>query len=71
MNHRNLAGKSWSEDICKFEVVKSYPNAISGWIAGSDDFERLDDKTIALECTQILRKFLKNENIPAPVSIIR
>lgn len=69
--HRNSNKKLWHEDICKFEVVDSYPNALSGWIAGSEEFERLDDKTIALECTRLLRIFLANESIPEPKSIIR
>ncbi len=69
--YRNSNKRIWYEDICKFEVVDSYPNALSGWIAGSEDFERLDDSEIAAECTRLLRKFLSNDQIPEPKSIIR
>jgi hypothetical protein len=69
--HHNRPRKQWYEDICKFEVVDSYPNALSGWISGSEEFEKLSDQDIALECTRLLRKFLGNENIPEPKSIIR
>lgn len=69
--YRNSNKKIWYEDICKFEVVDSYPNALSGWIAGSEEFEKLDDKTIASECTRLLRKFLSDESIPEPSSIMR
>jgi hypothetical protein len=71
LNHRNCTRKMWYEDICKFEVVHSMPNALSGWIAGSEDFERLDDESIAKECTRVLRKFLGDESIPLPKSIKR
>jgi hypothetical protein len=69
--HRNAPRKLWFEDISKFEVVNSYPNAISAWIAGSEDFEKLDDASIAQECTRLLRKFLNNPNIPEPTLIKR
>ena len=57
--------------MCKFEVVRSYPNCVSGWVPGNVEFEGLDDKTVALECTRILRKFLGDESIPEPKRMIR
>jgi hypothetical protein len=69
--YRNSNKRNWLEDICKFEVVDSYPNALSAWIAGSEDFEKLDDATISSECTKLLRTFLNNKSIPEPISIIR
>ncbi|CAF0940686.1 unnamed protein product [Brachionus calyciflorus] len=71
LNHRNDTRKLWYEDMVKFEVVHSHPNAISGWMAGNVDFEQLDDQTIATKCTENLRKFLNDQNIPEPKSIIR
>jgi spermine oxidase len=71
LSYANAGRKVWHEDICKFEVVGSYPNALSAWIAGSEEFEKLDDATIAGDCTALLRKFLSNQNIPEPKSIIR
>ncbi len=71
ISYANAARKAWHEDICKFEVVRSYPNALSAWIAGSEEFEKLDDATIRNECTALLRKFLNNPNIPEPKTIKR
>ena len=68
---RNSTKRLWYEDICKFEIVRSHPNTLSAWIAGSKDFEKLEDKTIADECTRILRQFLADETIPQPKSILR
>ena len=71
MIHHNSTKKNWYEDICKFHVVHTMPNALSGWIAGSEEFEKLDDDTIARECTRLLRIFLNNDKIPMPKSILR
>ena len=71
MIYRNSNKRIWIEDICKFEVVNSYPNALCAWIAGSEDFERLDDNTIANECTILLRMFMNNKQVPEPLSIQR
>ena len=71
MSHSNATKREWFEDISKFEVVNSYPNALSVWVAGSEWFEKLNDQEIAFECTKILRKFLNNNDIPEPKSIKR
>ena len=71
LSYKNEPQKAWTEDICKFEVVNSYPNALSAWIAGSEQFEKLDDKAISTECTSLLRKFLNDNSIPEPTSILR
>ena len=51
--------------------MRSYPNTLSAWIAGSEHFELLDDNTIAEECTKLLRKFLNDSNVPEPEKITR
>jgi hypothetical protein len=71
LSYANGARKIWHEDICKFEVVNSYPNALSAWIAGSEEFEKLDDATVRADCTSLLRRFLNNASIPEPTSILR
>ena len=68
---RNSTKRLWYEDICKVEVVRSHPNTLLAWIAGTEEFEKLDDKTIADECTRLLRRFLADETIPEPKSIFR
>lgn len=69
--HRNSNKRIWTEDISKIEVVNSYPNALCAWITGSEFFEALDDKTIASDCTELLRRFMNDDQIPEPVSIKR
>jgi hypothetical protein len=44
---------------------------LSAWLAGNEHFELLDDKTIADECTKLLRQFLNNPGIPQPKKILR
>ena len=66
LSYQNTVQKSWTEDICKFEVVNSYPNALSAWIAGSEEFELLDDRVVVQECTSLLRRFLNDRSIPEP-----
>ena len=69
--HRNSNSRVWTEDICKIEVVSSYPNALCLWIAGSEFFERLEDTTVSSECTELLRRFLDDESIPYPTAMSR
>ena len=68
---RNSNKRIFQEEISKIEVVRSQPNTLSCWIAGSPEFEMLDDKTIATECTKLLRRFLNNQKIPEPTSLKR
>ncbi len=71
LNHRDDSRKLWFENICKFEVVHSMPNCLSAWVAGSEEFEQLDDESIARDCTKVLRRFLGNDSIPMPQSLKR
>lgn len=69
---RNSTKRLWYEDICKFEIVRSQPNVLCAWLAGSEqDYERVDEPTIAQECTRLLRQFLDDDSIPIPKSIHR
>lgn len=68
---RNSNKRIFQEEISKIEVVRSQPNTLCCWIAGSPEFEMLDEKTIATECTKLLRRFLNNQNIPEPTEIRR
>lgn len=68
---RNSTKRLWYEDICKFEIVRSQPNVLCAWLAGSEDYEKVNEKEVASECTRLLRQFLGNEAIPEPKSIVR
>ena len=54
---RNSTKRLWYEDICKFEIVRSQPNALCAWLAGSEDYEKVNENEIASECTRLLRQF--------------
>lgn len=71
LSHANASRKHWYEDISKFEASTSHPNTLVAWVAGSEEFEKLDENTIASECTRLLRYFLNNEQIPEPSRILR
>ncbi|KAJ8281051.1 hypothetical protein GJAV_G00062950 [Gymnothorax javanicus] len=68
--------KLWYRKICKFDVLypaKRYGHMLCGWICGDEalHMERCDDETVAEVCTEMLRQFTGNPNIPKPRRILR
>ncbi|KAM5246693.1 spermine oxidase isoform 2-T2 [Ctenodactylus gundi] len=66
----------WYRKICCFDVLyppERYGHVLSGWICGEEALimERCDDETVAETCTEILRQFTGNPNIPKPRRILR
>ncbi|XP_072525831.1 spermine oxidase [Salminus brasiliensis] len=66
----------WYRKICSFDVLyppERYGHMLSGWICGDEALrmERCDDETVAEICTELLRKFTGNQNIPKPRRILR
>ncbi|KAJ8335806.1 hypothetical protein SKAU_G00391480 [Synaphobranchus kaupii] len=66
----------WYRKICSFDVLyppERYGYMLSGWICGDEAvrMERCDDETVAETCTELLRKFTGNPNIPKPRRIVR
>ncbi|XP_023655205.1 spermine oxidase isoform X2 [Paramormyrops kingsleyae] len=66
----------WYRKICSFDVLyppERYGHMLSGWICGEEALimERYDDETVAEICTELLRKFTGNQNIPKPRRILR
>ncbi|XP_012687330.1 spermine oxidase [Clupea harengus] len=66
----------WYRKICSFDVLyppERYGYMLSGWICGEEALlmERCDDETVAETCTELLRKFTGNPNIPKPRRILR
>ena len=46
---------------------------ISGWLCGKEALymESLSDEQIAVDCQNVLKKFLKKDDIPKPNKIVR
>ncbi|XDV15443.1 hypothetical protein PO909_015538 [Leuciscus waleckii] len=66
----------WYRKICSFDVLyppERYGHMLSGWICGEEALrmERCDDETVAEICTELLRQFTGNQNIPKPRRILR
>lgn len=68
--------EQWYRKICSFDVLyppQRYGHMLSGWICGQEALlmERCDDETVAETCTELLRRFTGNPNIPKPRRILR
>uniref|UniRef100_A0A3B3YVT5 Peroxisomal N(1)-acetyl-spermine/spermidine oxidase n=1 Tax=Poecilia mexicana TaxID=48701 RepID=A0A3B3YVT5_9TELE len=66
----------WYKKICSFDVLyppERYGYMLSGWICGQEalHMERCDDETVAETCTELLRRFTGNPDIPKPKRILR
>ncbi|KAM9792343.1 spermine oxidase [Neosynchiropus ocellatus] len=66
----------WYKKICSFDVLyppERYGYMLSGWICGQEalHMERCDDETVAEICTELLRRFTGNPDIPKPRRILR
>ncbi|XP_003788086.1 spermine oxidase [Otolemur garnettii] len=66
----------WFRKICGFDVLyppERYGHVLSGWICGEEALvmERCDDEAVAEICTEMLRQFTGNPNIPKPRRILR
>uniref|UniRef100_A0A8C6U9D8 Peroxisomal N(1)-acetyl-spermine/spermidine oxidase n=1 Tax=Neogobius melanostomus TaxID=47308 RepID=A0A8C6U9D8_9GOBI len=66
----------WYRKICSFDVLyppERYGYMLSGWICGQEALymEHCDDETVAETCTELLRRFTGNPDIPKPLRILR
>ncbi|XP_035493633.2 spermine oxidase isoform X1 [Scophthalmus maximus] len=66
----------WYKKICCFDVLyppERYGYMLSGWICGQEalHMERCDDETVAETCTELLRRFTGNPDIPKPRRVLR
>ncbi|XP_068177843.1 spermine oxidase [Antennarius striatus] len=66
----------WYKKICCFDVLyppERYGYMLNGWICGQEALymERCDDETVAEICTELLRRFTGNPNIPKPCRVLR
>ncbi|CAL8330233.1 unnamed protein product [Merluccius merluccius] len=68
--------EQWYKKICSFDVLyppQRYGHVLSGWICGEEALamERYDDETVAETCTELLRRFTGNPDIPKPRHVLR
>ncbi|XP_043460908.1 spermine oxidase-like [Leptopilina heterotoma] len=65
---------TWTKDLTGFDILKDEKNGIFlGWIGGrgAHIIETLSEQQIAEDCLQLLKFFLKNNNIPFPRRCLR
>uniref|UniRef100_A0A8C6RVD6 Spermine oxidase n=1 Tax=Nannospalax galili TaxID=1026970 RepID=A0A8C6RVD6_NANGA len=57
----------------EIELRERYGHVLSGWICGEEALvmEKCDDEAVAEICTEMLRQFTGNPNIPKPRRILR
>lgn len=67
------SGTDWLRGLMGFEVVPTNPKVIGGPFAGqgAEIMEGLSDEEVAEACTVVLRKFLKDPNVPLPDKVLR
>lgn len=68
--------EQWYKKICSFDVLyppQRYGHMLSGWICGEEALlmEGQDDEAVAETCTELLRRFTGNPDIPKPRRILR
>lgn len=64
----------WTKDLTGFDILKDKENGILlGWIGGrgAHIIETLSEQQIAEDCLQLLKAFLKNDDIPFPKRCLR
>ncbi|XP_034043708.1 spermine oxidase [Thalassophryne amazonica] len=66
----------WYKKICRFDVLyppERYGYMLSGWICGQEalHMERCDDEMVSEICSELLRRFTGNPNIPKPRRVLR
>ncbi|XP_060071835.1 spermine oxidase-like [Ylistrum balloti] len=63
----------WYKRIFSFDEVLDNPTVLVAWISSSAalHMEQLQDAEVSKTCTDVLRQFLKNPDVPEPTSILR
>ncbi|XP_061840010.1 spermine oxidase [Nerophis lumbriciformis] len=74
--HMTYPEELWYKKISSFDVLyppERYGYMLSGWICGQEALfmERCDDETVAEACTELLRHFTGNSDIPKPRRVLR
>lgn len=63
---KKLAG--WTKDLTGFDVLQNHEAVLLGWVGGKGAhvIETISEKEVAMDCIDLLRCFLKNDNLPEP-----
>ena len=61
---------NWIDTVSCASTVYKRRDCLVFWVSGGDT-EQFTDEFLSAELTKLLRKYLKNEQIPEPKSIIR
>lgn len=63
----------WAQDLTGFDVLQSHKGLLLGWIGGKSAriIERISEEEVGIGCTNLLRHFLKDYNIPNAKECIR
>lgn len=63
----------WAKDLTGFDVLPSHRGLLLGWIGGKSAIlvERISEEEVGIGCTNLLRHFLKDYNIPDAKGCIR
>ncbi len=70
-NLGELSASNWFESICYFETGKDNKKVLCAWMSGCGFCEGFSDEVIARDCTEYLRRLLKRNDIPEPISVLR
>lgn len=64
---------SWLQDVFGFYTVDYQPNILCGWISGvsARRMEMTSEEDVMKGVVYLLRKFIRNMNVPEPVKVVR
>ena len=63
----------WLRDVTGFDVIPALEGVLLGWVGGKGAqlVEEMMEDEIGQHCTELLRKFTHNKDIPLPCHVIR
>lgn len=64
---------NWYRAIFAFDEVLNNPNVLGAWLSGdsAEYMETLSDDEVIETCIKLLRQFLANPRLPAPIRVVR
>jgi len=68
-----LQRSAWLRDVTGFDVIPELEGVLLGWVGGKGAqlVEEMVEDEIGQHCTELLRKFTQNKDIPLPCHVIR
>ncbi|XP_069688815.1 uncharacterized protein [Periplaneta americana] len=69
----NKVRSSWTRDLTGFDVLLGQEGVLLGWVGGkgAELVEEVTEEEVGQHCTELLRKFTLNNEIPLPQNVIR